>query len=92
MRLLDRDIEILDTLATKVRLLSVPQIADAWWPDRASGKNQAVRRLRQLKAAGLIQGTVEGAKSCYCINWNTMRHLQELIASFLPCGDGSKCC
>ena len=54
MRLIDRDIEILDTLATKVRLLSVPQIADAWWPDRASGKSQAVRRLRQLKAAGLI--------------------------------------
>ncbi|MCA0236547.1 MAG: metalloregulator ArsR/SmtB family transcription factor [Bacteroidetes bacterium] len=50
------------------------------------------QHLKELKAAGLIQGTVEGAKSCYCINWNTMRHLQELIASFLPCGDGSKCC
>ena len=26
------------------------------------------QHLKELKAAGLIQGTVEGAKSCYCIN------------------------
>jgi len=41
--------------------------------------------LKELKAVGLIQGTVEGVKSCYCIDWNTMRSLQNLIGSFLPC-------
>ncbi len=51
------------------------------------------QHLKELKEAGLIQGTVEGAKSCYCIDWNNMRHLQALIASFLEgCEDGQNCC
>lgn len=51
------------------------------------------QHLKELKAAGLIQGTVEGAKSCYCIDWNNMRHLQELVGSFLPCCEpGTTCC
>ena len=43
------------------------------------------QHLKELKEVGLIQGTLEGAKSCYCIDWNTMRSLQDLITSFLPC-------
>ena len=27
------------------------------------------QHLKELKEAGLIQGTVEGVKSCYCIDW-----------------------
>ena len=27
------------------------------------------QHLKALKEAGLIQGTIDGAKSCYCINW-----------------------
>lgn len=27
------------------------------------------QHLKELKTAGLINGTVEGPKSCYCINW-----------------------
>jgi len=27
------------------------------------------QHLKALKDAGLIQGTVDGPKSCYCINW-----------------------
>lgn len=27
------------------------------------------QHLKELKNAGLINGTVEGARSCYCINW-----------------------
>ncbi|MBL7782862.1 MAG: winged helix-turn-helix transcriptional regulator [Saprospiraceae bacterium] len=50
------------------------------------------QHLKELKEAGLIQGTLEGAKSCYCIDWETMRYLQNMIASFLPCGEGNKCC
>ena len=54
------------------------------------------QHLKELKAVGLIQGTVEGVKSCYCIDWNTMRSLQNLIGSFLPCCEPDKsdksCC
>ena len=27
------------------------------------------QHLKELKNAGLVEGTVDGAKSCYCINW-----------------------
>ncbi len=51
------------------------------------------QHLKELKAAGLIDGTVEGVKSCYCINWNKFRHLQELIGSFqkVECAGGDCC-
>ena len=40
------------------------------------------QHLKELKAVGLIQGTVDGVKSCYCINWEKVQHLQHLIGSF----------
>ena len=36
------------------------------------------QHLKELKTAGLIQGTIEGASICYCINpkvWNQYRGL-----------------
>lgn len=27
------------------------------------------QHLKELKNAGLVKGTVDGLKSCYCINW-----------------------
>lgn len=27
------------------------------------------QHLKELKTAGLIEGTVDGPRSCYCINW-----------------------
>ncbi|HNL38859.1 MAG TPA: metalloregulator ArsR/SmtB family transcription factor [Saprospiraceae bacterium] len=50
------------------------------------------QHLKELKAAGLIQGTVEGAKSCYCINWDNVRRLQNLIGSFIDFGSGGPSC
>lgn len=29
------------------------------------------QHLKELLKAGLLQGTIDGTKSCYCINWNT---------------------
>jgi ArsR family transcriptional regulator, arsenate/arsenite/antimonite-responsive transcriptional repressor len=29
------------------------------------------QHLKELKNAGLIEGTVDGPRSCYCINWKT---------------------
>lgn len=37
------------------------------------------QHLKELKSAGLIQGTIEGASVCYCIEPNAWKHL---IASF----------
>lgn len=36
------------------------------------------QHLKELKDAGLIQGTIEGVKICYCINpkkWEEAKHL-----------------
>jgi ArsR family transcriptional regulator, arsenate/arsenite/antimonite-responsive transcriptional repressor len=27
------------------------------------------QHLKELKTAGLVTGTIDGARSCYCINW-----------------------
>lgn len=37
------------------------------------------QHIKELKKVGLIQGEVEGPKSCYCINWQT---LEEFYQSF----------
>jgi ArsR family transcriptional regulator len=31
------------------------------------------QHLKELQLAGLVKGTVDGKKSCYCINWETMQ-------------------
>ena len=34
------------------------------------------QHLKALKEAGLIDGNVDGAKSCYCINWKAFANFQ----------------
>lgn len=50
------------------------------------------QHLKELKAAGLIIGEVEGKKSCYCINWEVLERMtgdmQDLFRSLLD----YKCC
>lgn len=48
------------------------------------------QHLKELKAAGLITGTVEGVKSCYCINWAAVDRLRELLN--LCCAPENKDC
>jgi DNA-binding transcriptional ArsR family regulator len=47
------------------------------------------QHLKELKEAGLIKGTIEGASVCYCIDekeWNIARAcLQEFFASYKSC-------
>ena len=38
------------------------------------------QHLKELKQAGLIQGTVEGPYSCYCLNPEGMAELQTLLS------------
>lgn len=41
------------------------------------------QHLKELKNAGIIQGTIEGVKVCYCIDPNTWSLLESLLGSFL---------
>lgn len=54
------------------------------------------QHLKALKEAGFIDGTIEGAKSCYCINWAAFRRFEAVFASFFIetrfQGAASKCC
>lgn len=50
------------------------------------------QHLKELLAAGLIQGTVDGAKSCYCINPANFQRLELMLASFLKDTSTNKCC
>jgi predicted transcriptional regulator len=40
------------------------------------------QHLRELKTAGLIQGTIEGASVCYCINPKVWNELQTQLNGF----------
>lgn len=50
------------------------------------------QHLKELKAAGLIQGTVEGVKSCYCINWDVLNRLRGMLEDFFKPETGKDCC
>lgn len=52
------------------------------------------QHLKELKDVGLIDGTVDGAKSCYCINWAAFEKVNKILNQFFEkticCKDG--CC
>ena len=41
------------------------------------------QHLRELKAAGLIQGNIEGNAICYCVNQDTIRHYMAALNGLL---------
>lgn len=47
------------------------------------------QHLKELKDVGLIQGSVEGASICYCVNQKTLTLLKDYIDSMF---DSKKCC
>jgi predicted transcriptional regulator len=51
------------------------------------------QHLKELKNAGLIQGTIEGVSICYCIESKAWKLLhKELNALFASYSDNGKCC
>jgi DNA-binding transcriptional ArsR family regulator len=40
------------------------------------------QHLKELVKAGLITGTVDGVKSCYCINWKTFERFEKTFNAF----------
>jgi predicted transcriptional regulator len=53
------------------------------------------QHLRELKAVGLIQGTIDGVSMNYCINHQTWKKVQgllnEMFESIRACGDDTCC-
>lgn len=41
------------------------------------------QHLKELKDAGLITGTTEGVKTCYCLNIEKIKELKEMSDTFL---------
>jgi len=55
--LTERDRRLIGLLATRVRVLSVPQIAARFWGDSAARERLARERLGRLRSAGLLDIT-----------------------------------
>lgn len=50
------------------------------------------QHLKELQLAGLVQGTVEGVKSCYCINRATFQRFERMLESFFTTTADQQCC
>ncbi|MES3018724.1 MAG: metalloregulator ArsR/SmtB family transcription factor [Bacteroidota bacterium] len=51
------------------------------------------QHLKELKNAGIIQGTIEGVSVCYCINPKTWKLLEQKLGMLLGAYKGaSNCC
>jgi ArsR family transcriptional regulator len=47
------------------------------------GRTTVNQHLKELKNAGLIRGTTEGAKTCYCLNPKKVDKLKKISDAFL---------
>ena len=51
------------------------------------------QHLKELKAVGLIKGTIEGSSVCYCIDTRVWKQVkQELDTLFISFSYNNKCC
>lgn len=50
------------------------------------------QHLKELQKAGLVAGTVDGAKSCYCINWENFARFEQIFHSFFEQANQQRCC
>ena len=54
------------------------------------------QHLKELLNAGVLSGTVDGTKSCYCINWKVFAEFEKTFSSFFSHAksfeEKRKCC
>jgi DNA-binding transcriptional ArsR family regulator len=52
------------------------------------------QHLRELKTAGIIQGTVEGTSVCYCLNINLLKQIESILKQWAIdlAAEDLKCC
>jgi DNA-binding transcriptional ArsR family regulator len=41
------------------------------------------QHLLELKKSGLVKGTIDGTKSCYCINWENFKKMESFLGGFV---------
>jgi ArsR family transcriptional regulator len=49
------------------------------------------QHLKELKAVGLIKGTIEGKTSCYCINWEIFNQFIARFGVFADLAKNESC-
>ena len=47
------------------------------------GRTTVNQHLKELKDAGLIKGTTEGVKTCYCLNMENILKLKRMTEKFI---------
>lgn len=47
------------------------------------GRTTVNQHLKELKDAGLITGTTEGVKTCYCLNLEKIKELKKMSENFM---------
>ena len=50
------------------------------------------QHLAELKRVGLIQGSIEGSKMCYCINVHTWTEVAQMFAELFRKDPMANCC
>jgi ArsR family transcriptional regulator len=50
------------------------------------------QHLKELLQAGLIKGSVDGVKSCYCINYDAFKRFEAILGMFFSKTAGPGCC
>jgi DNA-binding transcriptional ArsR family regulator len=53
------------------------------------------QHLKELKSAGLIEGSIDGPRSCYCINWKAFQKFSDtltLLFNNLKSKNDKACC
>lgn len=50
------------------------------------------QHLKELKEAGLIKGTIEGARVCYCIDEKEWALAQQVMGDLFKAFKGNNCC
>ncbi|RNC79342.1 MAG: ArsR family transcriptional regulator [Balneola sp.] len=50
------------------------------------------QHLKELKAAGLIKGDVDGASICYCIDENGWNEFTQQLSKFMQIPNSKSCC
>jgi ArsR family transcriptional regulator len=47
------------------------------------GRTTVNQHLKELKDNGLIVGTIEGVKTCYCLNLEKVKELKKILETFI---------
>ena len=72
----ERDLDIVETLVCKVRMLTVKQTAHLWWSCCRAKNEYALRRLKKLRKAGLL--------ACYDVNLHPPLELTQPLWIWQP--------